>query len=127
MPTGGLCLLAAALVLNEVCYDPPGADAGAEFVELWHTGPDTLDLAGVGLEFANGAESPVRWQVRWTAPAGTRLASRTPFLIADHGWTGVPPQAEAASGCRTVRTPCGWCAMVSCSTSWAGATSPGPN
>jgi len=56
-------LLAAAAaglpVLNEVCYDPAGADAGGEYVEFHHGGPagrspesvaftdaDALDLLG---------------------------------------------------------------------------------
>jgi len=98
MPTAWLVWSIAALVINEVCYDPAGPDAGAEFVELWHDGPEPLDLAGVRLEFANGADAPPRWQTRWTAPAGTFLAPRQPFLIVDRGWEGVPAQAEAALG-----------------------------
>lgn len=98
MPTACLIWAFAALVINEVCYDPPGADGGAEFVELWSTGPGIVDLAGVRLEFANGADSPPSWQVRWTAPDGTVLAPGTPFLIVDRGWTGAPAQAEASLG-----------------------------
>jgi hypothetical protein len=98
MPTACLIWAFAALVINEVCYDPPGADGGAEFVELWCTGPDTLDLAGVRLEFANGAGSPPSWEVRWTAPDGMVLAPGAPLLIVDRGWAGVPAAVEVALG-----------------------------
>lgn len=74
-------------VLNEVLYDPPGADGGAEFVELLNTGAVTLDLAGVRLEFANGAAAPV-WERRWEGAGGDSLAPGARWLIADSGWTG---------------------------------------
>jgi len=78
---------AAGPVLNEVLYDPPGADGGAEFVELLNPGPVTLDLAGVRLEFANGAAAPV-WERRWEGAAGDSLAPGARWLIADSGWSG---------------------------------------
>lgn len=89
------CWCCLGPVLNEVCYDPPGADGGAEFVELWQAGADTVDLAGVGLEFANGATVPVAWERRWTAPPGTRLEPGRPFLIVASGWEGPGADAEA--------------------------------
>ena len=57
---------AQAPVINEVYYDPEGADAGHEFVELYNAGPQSVSLIGVRLEFANGADGPV-WQTRWEA------------------------------------------------------------
>ena len=78
---------AADPVLNEVLYDPPGADGGAEFVELLNTGTTPLDLAGVRLEFANGAAAPV-WERRWEGAVGDSLAPGARWLIADSGWTG---------------------------------------
>ncbi len=74
-------------LLNEVLYDPPGADGGAEFVELLNTGAVTLDLAGLRLEFANGAAAPV-WERRWEGAVGDSLAPGARWLIADSGWTG---------------------------------------
>jgi hypothetical protein len=84
-------------VINEVCYDPPGADAGAEFVEIFN--PDTLAVAldGCRVEFGNGAGDPA-WQLRWTAPAGTLIPPRACFLLADEGWQGPPAHATAALG-----------------------------
>ena len=80
-------------LLNEVLYDPPGADGGAEFVELLNVGAETLDLAGVRLEFANGAVAPA-WERRWEGAPGDSLAPGARWLIADSGWTGdVAPNA----------------------------------
>jgi hypothetical protein len=36
----------ASVVINEVCYDPAGADEGWEWIELYNSGPETVDLAG---------------------------------------------------------------------------------
>jgi hypothetical protein len=89
-----LCKTATAVVLlNEVCYDPPGADAGREFVELINIGPATVDLAGYRLEFGNGAVGP-QWSGRWTGQPGDRIEPGGLFLIVDLGWTGPPADAE---------------------------------
>lgn len=88
---------AGAQVINEFLADPPGSDGGKEFVEIHNAGPD-LSLAGVTLEFANGAVEPV-WEVRWSAPPGTVLAEGGFFLICDRNWTGpAVPDAEVALG-----------------------------
>lgn len=92
------CRLAAAgLVVNEICYDPPGADAGAEFVELINCGLEAVELTGCRLEFANGAVGPV-WAVRWAATAGARLEPGQLFLVVDRGWTGTAADAEVSLG-----------------------------
>jgi hypothetical protein len=83
----GACAAAADPVLNEVLYDPPGADGGSEFVELLNTGVSALDLAGLRLEFANGAAAPA-WERRWEGAAGDSLQPGARWLIADSGWTG---------------------------------------
>jgi len=76
---------AAELLLNEVLYDPAGADAGGEFVELFNPGPGEVALDGVRLEFANGAVGP-DWTVRWSGDAAATLAPGAFFLIVDSGW-----------------------------------------
>jgi hypothetical protein len=43
------------VVLNEIDYDQPGADAGG-FVELFNAGRGTADLQGLALVFINGAD-----------------------------------------------------------------------
>jgi len=42
----GLVGAQAAVVIQEVCYDPEGADAGQEWVELVNNGMDDVDLGG---------------------------------------------------------------------------------
>ena len=75
----------AAVVLNEVLYDPAGADGGGEFVEIVNTGPDPVSLGNIVLEFANGAVGDV-WEVRWRATAAEVLGSGHRYLIVDRGW-----------------------------------------
>ncbi len=83
------------VVINEICYDPEGADSGGEYVELYHAGPDSLDLTGARLEFANGADGPT-WRVQWTAAPGAHIGPGGVFLVADTGWSG-PPDPDAIS------------------------------
>lgn len=100
-PLAAVCLLAAApstaqLVINELLPDPEGADSGREFVELLNDGQAPVDLDGVRLEFANGADGPV-WQLRWSGAAGQDLAPGARLLIVDRGWAGaVRADAEVA-------------------------------
>jgi hypothetical protein len=86
------------LVINEVCYDPDGPDGGAEFVELWNAGSVPVVLTGVTLKFANGADSPPEWSVRWRAADTLVVAPGAPLLVADEGWQGPPPAAVASLG-----------------------------
>lgn len=69
----------AALVLNEVLYDPPGSDGGHEFVELYNAGSENLSLDGVRLVFVNGAD-PQSPRTLWEAPTGLVLAAAA-FLV----------------------------------------------
>ena len=70
----------AGLVLNEVLYDPDGADEGHEFVELWN--PDSLaaPLDLVELETSDGAR-PGTWTTVWRAEPGGTVGPRSPYLI----------------------------------------------
>ena len=86
----------AALVINEILPDPPGSDAGHEFVEFLNTGPETVDLSDVEFQFANGAEGPV-WQTRWRGGAGLALAPGERFLLVDRTWADSPPGDDAAT------------------------------
>jgi hypothetical protein len=91
----GLDPAAAGPVLNEVLYDPAGADGGAEFVELHQPGDTAVALADARLEFANGADGPV-WRVRWRGGADDTLRAGGFFLIADEGWQGPPADAQVS-------------------------------
>jgi len=82
----GACVLAVAsaaradLVLNEVLYDPDGADEGHEFVEIWNPDSLSVPLDGMGLETSDGAR-PGEWTVVWRANAGDVALPHAPFLI----------------------------------------------
>lgn len=59
----------AALVLNEVLYDPPGVDAGREFVEILNVSNADVPLAGLELETGDGAHPGV-WRHSWSGTGG---------------------------------------------------------
>jgi hypothetical protein len=59
----------AALVINEILYDPEGPDRGAEWVEIHNTGPWPATLDGVALEAGDGA-GPDRWTRTWEGSPG---------------------------------------------------------
>jgi len=48
-------LCPAQVLINEVCYDPEGADGGKEWVELYNAGNTDVNLAGAKL-FCGGAD-----------------------------------------------------------------------
>jgi len=79
--------IATGQVLNEVLYDPQGADTGGEFVELFNGGSQPVSVAGYRLEFANGANEP-HWVVRWTGAPADSIPAGGFFLICDEGWSG---------------------------------------
>jgi len=72
---------ATPVLLNELLYDPPGADGGFEFVELIAPG-EAADLAGLRLEFCNGA-APGEWVVLWEGAAGDSVPAGGLFLLAE--------------------------------------------
>ncbi len=80
------CLSCAALanadlLLNEILYDPLGADEGQEFVELWNPDSTAASLDGVVLEAGDGAR-PGSWTLVWRGAAGNAAAPGAAFLIA---------------------------------------------
>ncbi len=78
------------IVLNEILYDPAGADGGYEFVELAAAPGTAADasLAGWVLETGNGSTGA--WSVAWTGGAADRLAAGL-FVI---GESGVDPPPD---------------------------------
>ncbi|HNQ43140.1 MAG TPA: lamin tail domain-containing protein, partial [Candidatus Cloacimonadota bacterium] len=44
-----LSSLASRVVINELCYDPAGADSGKEWIELYNSGSQSVDLSGAYL------------------------------------------------------------------------------
>lgn len=88
---------AAEVLLNEVLYDPSGADGGHEFVELVNVGAEVAGLGGIVLEFANGAVGDI-WAARWRAAASDSLGPGARWLIVDRGWSGAEADAEVSLG-----------------------------
>ena len=68
------------LVLNEVLYDPAGADDGQEFVELWNPDSVSAPLQDVTLEACDGAR-PGSWTVVWRGGSGAVTPPVSPYLI----------------------------------------------
>ncbi len=66
---GGPAFAAGAVRINEVLYDPAGADAGAEFVEFVNVGPVPVAVASLVLEFHNGAGGG--WSRIWSGGGRT--------------------------------------------------------
>ena len=56
-------LISARVVINEVCYDPAGADLGKEWIELYNDSDNSVDLSGCkiysgGTRFSKDFEFP---------------------------------------------------------------------
>ncbi len=77
----------AEFLLNEVLYDPPGADGDLEFVELMLAGAESLDTAGLRLEFCNGS-APGEWRTLWSGAPSPPLAPGSLFLVGETGVSG---------------------------------------
>ena len=73
---------AAAVVLNEIYYDQPGADAGYEFIELWNPADTTVSLAGFRLQAGDGA-GPARWRSLWQGTVADAIPPRARFVIGE--------------------------------------------
>lgn len=80
----------ASVVVNELYYDHPGADAGYEFVEILNSGSEAVSLDGVTLEFHNGVGEG--WTVIWRAPNGVVLPPDVPWVL---GGAAVTPPPDA--------------------------------
>ncbi len=91
------CVTPAAgnIIINEVLYDPAGADTGFEFVEL--IAPDEgMSLDGVALEFCNGSE-PGAWSILWRGGSADSLVAGGLFLLGE-SLLSPPPDAVVELG-----------------------------
>ncbi len=82
------------LVLNEVFYDPVGADEGREFIELYLSAAESLDLGRVTIERGNGSR-PGDWRRVWQGAAGESLAPESHYVVGGE-LVAPPPNAQAA-------------------------------
>ncbi|TSC72283.1 MAG: Endonuclease/exonuclease/phosphatase [Parcubacteria group bacterium Gr01-1014_38] len=62
--------LPTSVVVNETLPDPVGSDAAGEFIELFNTAAESVDLSGAKLDDAEGGSTP------YTLTAGTVLQGR---------------------------------------------------
>jgi hypothetical protein len=67
-------------LINEVLFDPSGADAGLEFVELINSAAAVVSLAGLRIEAGDGS-GPGRFTLRWEGAAGDTLAPGRRFVV----------------------------------------------
>ncbi len=80
----------AAVVVNEVLYDPDGPDTGLEFVEIANCGDEVVLLGGWTLETGNGANHD-DWTLEWIGGDLDHLDPGEIFLI---GEADVTPQPD---------------------------------
>lgn len=96
------CAVADGVVLNEVLVDAPGADAGHEWVELFHAGEEPVDLAGWGLQ----ASSAGGWADRHRFDGGTLWPGDRWLIAGDavpdatHALDGALPNGSDGAGIR---------------------------
>ncbi|HKQ18237.1 MAG TPA: FlgD immunoglobulin-like domain containing protein [Candidatus Eisenbacteria bacterium] len=74
------CPARADLVLNEVLYDPAGADEGMEFVELWNGDDLPRALAGIAIEAGDGAH-PEAWVVIHRGQPSDSVPPHAAYLV----------------------------------------------
>ncbi len=93
----------AALVINEVLYDPPGPDDGREFVEIANTGPFAAPLDGVVLESGNGGK-PDDWKEVWRGGADAWIPPDGLYRVGlDGPGSGEPARLDLQNGPDGVR------------------------
>ena len=77
----------ADLVLNEVLYDPAGADEGAEFVELWNPDDVARPLSGIEIEAGDGARAD-SWVAIHQGGAADSVSPHSAYLAAGIALSG---------------------------------------
>jgi hypothetical protein len=93
----------AALVINEVLYDPAGPDDGREFVEITNTGPYAAPLDGLALESGNGGK-PNDWKEVWRGAAGSWIEPGGFYRVGlDGPGRGEPARLDLQNGPDGVR------------------------
>ncbi len=106
----------AALVLNEILYDPDGPDAGREFVEIINTGAYAAPLDGLAIEAGNGSR-PDDWKVVWSGRRGVAIEPGQLYRVGlERPGAGEPAELSLQNGPDGVRLSrqgfvldrCGW-------------------
>ena len=84
---------AAGLKVNELLYDPDGADGGAEFIELVNAGTDTINLEGFIVQYATSA-----WKDGEVLAKGTTLAPGAFFVIGGANVSNIDLESSLSPG-----------------------------
>jgi hypothetical protein len=109
-----LCGLSAAIVINEIHYDPDVKTEPAEFIELHNAGTSPVNLAGWTL--SDGGNLNFAFPATNVAPGGFVVVAQNPaFLQTKYSVTGVigPLRADGTTSLSkygeklTLRTPAG--------------------
>jgi hypothetical protein len=82
-----LCLALDNVVISEVIYDPVATETGGEAVELYNPTNSPINIGGYTVKTESTATDA-------TIPAGTMLAAKTFYLIADAGWSNLKDNAS---------------------------------
>jgi len=115
----------ADLVLNEVLYDPSGADEGAEFVEIWNPDDVPRSLSGIVIEAGDGAR-PDSWVAIHRGAAADSVPPHAAYVAAGSALTGAlqnGPDAVRLARDGAVLDRVGWGDLESASL-FEGAPSP---
>ncbi|MCC7144393.1 MAG: hypothetical protein IT349_20035 [Candidatus Eisenbacteria bacterium] len=86
----------AALVINELLADPVGADRGAEWIELWNSGPWALSASGIVLE-ARESDAADGWRLLWAGQASDSIEVGRAFTVGGAYRARVPDVAVSLS------------------------------
>jgi hypothetical protein len=70
------------VIVNEVLYDPPGKDAGLEFIELYNVSDAAACLGGWKLETGNGAYEN-HWTIEWSGAQTDTIGARCFFVVGE--------------------------------------------
>jgi hypothetical protein len=68
--------VSAAVMINELYYDPPGTDANHEFIELYNSGATSVSLDGYRIEWGSSS-----FNYKFSLPAGYLIPAGSCFLI----------------------------------------------
>lgn len=83
-----------SVVINEVLYDPDGADGGYEFVELYNPGSEAIGLGRWKVETGNGSYAG-KWKLEWEGGHGDSIGAGSFFVIGEERVLPVPAVVTA--------------------------------
>ena len=95
-------LAVTSVLLNEVLYDPEGADSGREFVELINVSDVPVPLEELVIEAGDGAR-PGSWQPAWLGAAGVLEPGALLLVGGDSLQSGEKLVADLQNGPDAVR------------------------